>query len=132
MKRTLLVFAFIAVAQAAYADVSNFRHPSGIVTNPALGQVIVDTGAMTGPTTRWWSVFCCASVAAVFRIEHRNAANDADATPLQVLPVPASSCNRYDMVQWAAAEMADNERVRVTMNAAVTGAVSCTLFHSIP
>jgi hypothetical protein len=130
-KKFALILSLVLFA-AVPALANQYWHASGIVVNPAAAQVIVDTGAMaaSGGTFRRVNAFVCSSVAAVFNLQVRNGANTAS-TFEQIIAVPASACSPiFYMPDYDAFPMEDNGRVRIIMQAAVTGSVSVSLWHT--
>jgi len=97
---------------------------SGRITNPVTDAVLVDTGPLSGGS-RSVKVIGSATVAAVFELQLRNAANNATLKS-QILAVPASSTGQIDFESMDIT-MADSERLRVIAVAGVTGSVSVSL-----
>lgn len=100
----------------------------GVVTSPAAGQVISDTGQLANALgTVIIQVVVDASVAAFLAIEHRNAANNTT-LHTQYVSVVASTpfvVNQFTMI------FQDNERIRViNRSALVLGTVSASIFLS--
>jgi hypothetical protein len=98
---------------------------SAVTVNPTAGQVLVDTGAISGPTSVEFCAYTAGSVAAVLTVEHRNAANSATLHSQQI-PVTAGTFN--EMCPNKGFTVADQERVRIVSTNAVTGTVSVSLF----
>ena len=98
---------------------------SGSVTNPTANQVMVDTGALSGPGKIEFCVYAASTVATAIRVQHMNAANSA-AVQDPLVTVPANNfqtfCPKIPITY------ADGERFRVIMTGAVTGVVSVSLF----
>lgn len=126
MKR-LIVALLIVVAFAVPASAEWLS--SGRITNPIADQVIADTGALPG-ICRQFTAIASASVATIFELQLRNAANTATLKS-QILAVPASgSITTSDQPNNAAFCMADNERLRIVTVVGVTGSVSASLFYT--
>lgn len=86
-------------------------------SNPAFGAAVAGV--------RTFQVFGAASVASVFEIQYRNAANNGTLKS-QILAVPASGTASFPPI-FPDLSMADNERIRIIQVAAVTGNVSVSL-----
>lgn len=97
---------------------------AGPLTNPAANAICADTGAIGGANyaPRLW---ISSTAAGVFVFEHRNAANNANIAS-HIFPVGASANFIFDMAPVA---LTDNQRIRVRINAAITGSVQCSLFR---
>lgn len=120
MKKTLVLFLILSPLLAwAEGWLS-----SGSVTNPTANQVMVDTGALAGPTTIEFCAYVGSTVGTAVRIQHMNAANTT-ALQDQLMPVPANQFTFMCLPH--AISIADQERVRVIMNGAATGVVSVSL-----
>jgi hypothetical protein len=100
---------------------------SGRVVNPVLDQVLCDSGALPAGS-RYVTVYGSATVAAVFELQLRNAANSATLKS-QILAVPASGTNQLNE-SVTSFPMADQERLRIIQVAAVTGSVSVSMHHT--
>jgi hypothetical protein len=94
----------------------------GVMNNPANGALLADTGPMVAQG-RTFHAIVGADVATVFRVEHRNAANDATTESLIL------ACGIRDAKGFMLGdiELADNERVRIVTVGAVVGNVQATL-----
>jgi hypothetical protein len=97
---------------------------SGRLLNPVLDAVLVDTGPLPAGA-RKVKVIGSATVAAVFELQLRNAANTLTLKS-QILAVAASSTSSICLDSMDIS-MADSERFRVIAVAAVTGSVSVSL-----
>lgn len=100
---------------------------SGRITNPALNQVLVDTGPLTGGA-RSFQVFASANVDAVFEIQLRDATNTTTLKD-QILAVPAMGTASLGPLL-SDPPVADGERLRVIQVGAVTGNVSVSVDYS--
>lgn len=99
---------------------------SGRVTNPTLDQVLVDTGPLaTG--SYFFDVFAASSVAAIFEVQHRDAANTTTLKS-QIVATPATSTTwGFSVPSSTYLEVVTNQRIRVIQVAAVTGNVSVSI-----
>jgi len=99
---------------------------SGRTVNPVTDQVLCDTGPLPGPAGRSAQVVAAATVAAVFELQWRNAANTSTLKS-QILAVPASGTAQLpESVNTFV--MSDQERLRIIMVAGITGSVSVSLY----
>jgi len=102
---------------------------SGRITNPIADQVLVDTGQLPQGTMSFMLVGS-ATVASVFEIQLRNAANTATLKS-QILAVPASStANIPETPVNPPFAIATDERLRVIQVTGITGSVSVSLFYA--
>lgn len=99
---------------------------SGRLANPITDQVLCDTGPLPGPTGRSFIVAGSATVASVFEVQWRNAANTVT-NKSQILAVPANGTASLPEANTTFV-MADQERVRIIQVVGVTGSVSVSLF----
>ena len=99
---------------------------NGILTNPAIDTILVDTGAFaeaTGPLIV--RVIVSSTVIAAPILELRNAANSANISS-QAFISPANTTVELDLpVTWAV-----SERLRVRLNAAITGLIQASIITS--
>ncbi len=101
------------------------RKPGGptigaVTTNPVLGAVIADDGAVPADGDYAFEVYVTSSVAAAFDVERRNAANTATVDTIRVnLPASDSLNPPLRLVR----SLLLNERIRVVTPAAITGVV---------
>lgn|SRR5574341_794498 len=127
MKKILVVLAvFLGLTVPVRAE----WLASGVVANPSVNQVILEKVATVDAEANV-CIKGAASVAAVFRVQHRNAANDTTIRE-QLLPVSAATIEEFcitDMNHWL---ILQNERLRVTMFAAIVGSASVSMLHNIP
>jgi hypothetical protein len=93
-------------------------------TNPTAGTVLVDTGALdAGKATQWrMLVTICASAAAQFQIQRRNAANGANVTAILIY-VPAGDTRQFLF----GFTLEASERVRVVMDDNLTGTAAAEI-----
>lgn len=99
--------------------------PGTRLSNPNAGAVLFDTGPLTAD--RSWSphVLVCATVAAQVLFQRRNAANDATLQE-QIFPVAANQ--PFSFAVNGQIDVAEGERLRLVLNANITGAVQCSMF----
>lgn len=98
----------------------------GKKTNPTTSTVMADTGALPYECIYQVRAILGASDTATFQIQHRNAANDANQVAV-VVYVPANASGEYLVDVTAAA----GERVRVMMDANLTGTAAATLNYEV-
>ena len=99
---------------------------SGRLTNPVLDQVLVDTGAMAAGSY-FFDAFASASVASIFEVQLRDAANAATLKS-QIIAVQATGTTwGFEIPSSTYLDVAVNQRIRVIQVAAVTGQVSVSL-----
>lgn len=96
-----------------------------IVINPLIDAVIADSGNVIGDGEFFFYVVLWASVAARFRLEHRNAGNSAN-VETAIVPIAAGSSAQQIVVPL---KLAASERLRVAMLAAVTGDVTASIMQ---
>jgi len=96
---------------------------AGIQTNPATDAILADSGALPGGVGAV-TVVIGGSVAFIVTVEHRDAANTAN-VKTQVL---AAGANDPFSVELPGINFAASERIRVRLNAGVTGSVQASLF----
>jgi hypothetical protein len=98
---------------------------AGILTNPAIDTILADTGAVattSGPVDI--HVIVGGSVASIITIEHRNSTNTANISS-QVVAFGANVAEEFDLKNII---LAASERVRLRLNAAVTGSIQGSIF----
>lgn len=103
----------------------------GVVVNPILGAVLIDTGALP-ESRRQFSVIVASTVPALTFLEHRDAAN---AVTLHRLPLFCVANGTVDeaIPTEVAFPMADSERLRVVAGALTVGSLMGTVFiNGIP
>lgn len=98
---------------------------NGILTNPTGGTVLADSGPL-GAAKRSICFVAAANITAIVVLEHRNAANDATLKS-QAFMVLASAPLILTL-PWAVLDMADNERLRITLNATIVGSIQASTF----
>ena len=99
---------------------------SGRVANPALDQVLLDTGAVVDGIY-FFDVFAASTIAAAFELQHRNSTNLANIDS-QIIAVPAfASSWGFAVPQTLCIPMAAGERIRLIQVAAVVGSVSVSI-----
>lgn len=91
-------------------------------TNPTTTTILADTGALPGGVYEARFVFG-ASAAAIFAIQRRNAANDANVGDAVNVYCPAND-SKHLALRW---ELEVNERLRVTMQTNLTGDASAAV-----
>lgn len=99
---------------------------AGRIVNPTAGQVMADTGAVpsTGLDLSQCFVIMTSTVACFFVIERRNAANSAVISEQGV----ACAANATEKINFPPPlSLAGSERVRVTINGAVTGQAQASI-----
>jgi len=95
----------------------------GILTNPAIDTILADSGALAGGQTSVKIIFG-GSVAAIATIEHRNAANTVNVNS-QVIAIVANQAVEFEL---PGVTFAASERIRLRLNAAVTGSLQASIF----
>jgi len=104
---------------------------AGLQTNPAANAVLADTGALP-PQSLNMTMFCSCTVACTVVLEHRNAANNANVVdPLTgnthaqgfFIGAQGSQANPFPQAIF----LEDQERVRLRLNTAITGAAWCSI-----
>jgi hypothetical protein len=96
---------------------------AGIQTNPATDFILADTGALTDTLTRA-TIVLGGSAAMIATLEHRNAANSANLNA-QVFASPINVASPFYL---DGLSIAPGERLRLRLNAAVTGSVQASIF----
>ncbi len=97
---------------------------TGIQTNPTVATVMADIGASPTGGLYELRIVLGASVAATWEIQHRNAANSANIAPAPyVVYTPANQSGEYVLTL----NLAPSERVRVMMNAGITGTAAASI-----
>jgi hypothetical protein len=97
---------------------------AGVQTNPSTDAILADTTALTPGGQSDVTVIIGGNVAFVVTVEHRNAANNANVNT-QVLAAAANAPFSCDM---PGINFGSGERLRIRLNAAVTGSVQASLF----
>jgi hypothetical protein len=99
---------------------------SGRIANPAIDQVILDTGPLPAGAY-WFTAQGSGSVAAAMEVQLRDAAN-ATTVKSQIIANPAFGTSPpFEVPERFQFNVNVNERIRVIMVAAVTGSVSVSL-----
>lgn len=124
MLRRLSLVAVVLSAQPAYAE-----WVSGSVTGPSGGSVIVDTGTLAGPAARAMCVTVSAVDEATFLLQHRDAANSANVHEQSLVITKAGGTVSLCVSDAIAGTLADGERLRVTVSAAVSGPVQASIWY---
>jgi hypothetical protein len=96
---------------------------AGPLTNPVVNAILADTGPL-GPGGKSWSVWVSSSVAAVVVVEYRDAANAAN-VKAHTIPMAAMSTI---LITLPNLDTADQERLRLRLNAAITGVMQGSIF----
>lgn len=97
---------------------------SGRVANPALDQVLIDTGPLQANSVTF-AVYLAATANCAVEVQWRDAANTGNVKS-QIVACTAFNSNDKPHQKYPI-EMAVNERIRVIQVAAVTGSVSVSL-----
>jgi hypothetical protein len=121
MKRALLILLSVVLAVPVRAD-----WQASVQTNPPANTVFVQAVATVDQSTASFCVYAAATITAVLRVQHRNAANDTTLKEQYLVANNGSGsefCNAVDLLA--------SERVRVVNNALVTGTVSVSMKSSI-
>jgi hypothetical protein len=122
MKKALLILMFL-VPLTVWGAARTWL--SAIVTNPASGQVLLDTGALGGPANYDFCLYFSADVPAAFRVQQRNAANSATVKEQLVTTTAFGSA----MMCPLGITLGDQERLRVTNNSVLVGNVSVSILR---
>lgn len=94
-----------------------------VLTNPVDTTVLVDTGAL--PAGRYlFAIHGTSSVAAVFDVQHRNAANGANNAAQRRRPIAGD----IDFIIPNEITLADQERLRVVLVGGITGEIQLSIF----
>lgn len=105
---------------------------TGTVTNPGAGVVVADTGPLPADGNYRWCVWGAASVGAILRVQHRNAANDANLhefyMPVGSTQSPIQVCATADF----APLILQDERLRLVNNSLIVGTISASILRSEP
>lgn len=125
MKRFLVAFALLATLLVSKESSAQTWNSALLQTNPAANAIVADTGPALGDNARKWYTICSSTVSAILIVEHRDAAN---ATNLhsQGFFLPANGT--VTMGPDSALVVLNGERVRLRLNAAVTGSLWCSVF----
>lgn len=119
MKKLLAVmFAVLFVLVSGFTQAAWYT--SNIITNPTANQIIADTGAIGDGFGHDFDVCVSSTVAAAIVVEWRDAANAANVFA-HIIPVPANGFACF--TSRGSLTFQTSERVRLRMNAAVTGSV---------
>jgi hypothetical protein len=94
-----------------------------ILTNPAINAILADSGALAAGVTGVKILFG-GSVAAIATIEQRDAANTAN-VKTQTIAIVA---NQVICIDLPGVSFAASERIRLRLNAAVTGSLHASIF----
>jgi hypothetical protein len=121
----LLAAAALLFSGFAHADWTT----AGLLTNPAIDTILADTGPAPTDGGIRGKMFMASTVQAVGVLEWRNAANTANIRS-QAFVVPANSSLQI-MLEFPL-NMSTGERLRVRLNAAITGVVQASMFSDMP
>jgi len=99
---------------------------SGRVTNPALGQVLVDTGPLTGGVHNLAACGAC-TAAGAFEVQHRDVANTTTINS-QIFAVPASG---FSVLPTMDCTVDQDDRLRIVAVGAIVGTASVSLWTAI-
>lgn len=99
-----------------------FVETAGETTNPADNAVVADTGALNEGIYEF-RIFFGATAAAHFAVQRRNAANGANVGDVPIIYAAAGQTGCYPF----RLSLEAGERVRVTMDDALTGDASCII-----
>jgi hypothetical protein len=126
MKRLGLVALLLALALPAAAG----DWLTTTATNPTANTVLLEAIASTDETSILFCAIGASTGAAVFRVQHRNAANDTTLRE-QFIPVVANGMQEFCMGRQSNFALLEGERVRIVVFANVTGSVSVSLDHNV-
>lgn len=100
---------------------------TGVQVNPPASTVLSDSGVFsaTDPSSHQFNLVCATSVAAIIRLEHRDAANASNIVA-QTLNLSASA--PFTFTPLPAETFDPGERLRIIVVGAVVGSVQCSLF----
>ncbi len=102
---------------------------SGVVTNPAANQVVVDSGGFPIDSARGFCVFAASTVGVVLRFQYVDV-NGTSVLREQIIAVAANASNSFCPPSGRMeVDTLAGQRFRVIVNAAVTGSLSVSL-HS--
>ncbi len=97
---------------------------SAVLTNPTDGTVVVDTGAFS-PADLLLAVVGAGSVAYVYDVQYRNAANDANLAAQRRICLAGND----EFIFPSTLTVTAGERVRVLLVGSITGTLQMSLFH---
>lgn len=103
----------MAVRSASFPPVLDSSSPQ---TNPTTATVLADTGALTASLYEA-RITCGCTVAAIFQVQRRNAANDGNTGDVIYIRAAAGQTGEYVFKY----ELNTNERIRVLPAANITG-----------
>lgn len=121
MKYVVMMLAALLFSGAAGAA---DWYTAGVQTNPLANAVLADTGGVPADSTRRFEVICATTVSAVAFIEWRDATNVNNLRTQGVI-LPANQTSEIKFM-WVP-NFATGERVRVRLNAAITGVAQCSI-----
>lgn len=98
-------------------------HTEGPISNPVADTLLADTGPLTIGGTVYAIVLATGTAVVTFRVEHRNAANDASLVAF-IMRVPANDTRSFDI---GALGIAPNERLRIVTVGAIVGNVQAMI-----
>jgi hypothetical protein len=124
MIKRLCALLFLIAVFASAQSYAGGPYTGGILTNPAINTILADSGARP-PGGKSPGFVVCSTVSAAFTMEYRDAANAVNLYS-QVFTVVANQCFQYTYpVNF---DTADQERIRLRLNAAITGSMQASLF----
>lgn len=100
-------------------------HTEGLLTDPALGAVLADTGRFTQGRIIYPCLILASSVGFQALLQRRNTSNDATVSD-NLLPVTLSI---VIVPSFGPIHIKPGERLRIVTRAAVVGDVQCSIFH---
>jgi hypothetical protein len=99
-------------------------YSGGVKVNPAANDILADSGAIAADQSVTFKIIVACTVAAAPVLEHRNAANDTNLHS-HIFPMPANGI--LDVNFQYPVPLATNERIRVRINAGITGQIQASL-----
>lgn len=101
----------------------------GIMTNPATNAVLADTGALPNGGSVSAMLMMSTNVAAIVRYQWRNAANDTTMKEHVFTLGANSNTIIYSPLSNMEFDIGPGDRLRLLLNAGVTGTMCCSIFH---
>lgn len=111
----------MAVSNVSY---SAYHDASAATTNPTTASVLADTGAITDPGQYEVRVFVGCSVAAIFSVQHRDAANTGIVSDSVLIRAAAGQTGEYILKYHVTVT---GQRFRILPAANITGEAECTV-----
>jgi hypothetical protein len=121
VKRVVLALVLVAFVSTLHAQ---SWVTAGVQVNPAANAILADSGPVTFGTHKL-TIIVASTAAAVVVLEHRNAANSANLES-QIIPVNANV--PFAFALGTGLDTAEGERIRLRLNAAITGSVQGSIF----